>query len=1164
MSDAKTKAQLAPSASKQTPQPGAKAQTPQPPNPAANTATAAAAASASVPANASGETACELGPDMGVIPAGSIGLVIKVGKAANIRGAKGEKVSSFIKVQMADFDYKESAVAADTSAPDYNFVHDQIFHVDENLVDTIANKKLTITLIESLPKEKTQILGTTDMLLTQFLKYPPRDPNAPATTPYLLPQLSIRETLSINYLNPKLLPPPAKEGDPNNQPELTVEVSLSGPLIPPEVVEQGNFLYFRLDDLFPVPDEWTLKDGNEKDLNSNIYSYAVSFVLPAESVPERVVTITGGSLMHCEAVIPDVPAIGAQPIYAPKPADSNATPGSTLGDGEGSGTLGEAIDGLNVSTLTLGAPVSTGAVGGSSSGAVAGGDGPAGDAALPGNSAKQSFKRVSWGGAGAAGGIPTGAIAPPPYIVWVPPEAVVKLREKIVAKCALDVEFFREMQPKFAHVMDPNAAKYRGKASIDINSLMYPRVTGLRGRFYLDLMDGSVGGGADAAVDHSTGKGKKGGGKEEGAHADSNIYKALGSHIGLEITLEKPLLDKKKLQPISKSVTDFIPRRTIPANMLLQKRSEKADEMFRDQVQEIVKNLVKEYQATLEGLATATAAAAAEAPPEPENVGFENFDIVHPKALDEEQKRKKKFLFHLNKSGAYFNFKEQLKSSVVNVVRERFRKKSPFVSQAELQLFLSELYVYLLDQMHICMHKMFKDVEAAFIDPSVLRTADFGMLKSFADQNELDHDVPMAASYHQERIAKYEDSLQTWFDYGAFCMRSLQMSKGVECFREILSRNSKHVPSLLACGAICTSLEKYEEARVYLVTAVDLQPKYVLALTMLGLYYEITGEEMESEQYIQEAVKVFKTSTSEEKSDYTGILMLKAAEFLVQIHATRLADSALANALLRLGPSVSPYLLLSQLELQRGNPSVAVDHIKSAMQVRQDDPDVWAALGHLQYRQRVWGEAQNSYETVLSLPNEPTNLPLIYIRLGFLYLKSLGSITKKVSDRTYAEVELAKRAKTMYIRACELKPSSQSWTGVAKACILLNQYEEAEESLSEANVRNNRDSEGWAYLALLCLIQDRQFEAGQCISQALHYKLKNPEVLRLTGIAFLEKEQAAPAAECFRLALEADPKDAVTRANFAKAVELQSKDYLKTTFSEIVMPADLKEKMGVK
>ena len=71
------------------------------------------------------------------------------------------------------------------------------------------------------------------------------------------------------YLNPKLLPPPSKEGDPSNAPEITIEASISNPLIAPEIVEAGNFISFKLLDMYPVPEDWTLKEGTEKDLNSS-------------------------------------------------------------------------------------------------------------------------------------------------------------------------------------------------------------------------------------------------------------------------------------------------------------------------------------------------------------------------------------------------------------------------------------------------------------------------------------------------------------------------------------------------------------------------------------------------------------------------------------------------------------------------------------------------------------------------------------------------------------------------------------------------------------------------------------------------------------------------------------------------------------------------------
>ena len=68
--------------------------------------------------------------------------------------------------------------------------------------------------------------------------------------------------------------------------------------------------------------------------------------------------------------------------------------------------------------------------------------------------------------------------------------------------------------------------------------------------------------------------------------------------------------------------------------------------------------------------------------------------------------------YELNTSGKYFAYKEQLKHSIVKIVREKFMKTSVFASPEDLQQFLSELYVYLIDQMHVCLGKFLSLNEA--------------------------------------------------------------------------------------------------------------------------------------------------------------------------------------------------------------------------------------------------------------------------------------------------------------------------------------------------------------------------------------------------------------------------------------------------------------------
>jgi len=81
--------------------------------------------------------------------------------------------------------------------------------------------------------------------------------------------LTITKTAQINYLNPRLLPAAKADDDLAKLPEFTVEATISNFLIDPEIIEHGNFINLHLNDIYPVPDEWSLKEGTEKDLNSS-------------------------------------------------------------------------------------------------------------------------------------------------------------------------------------------------------------------------------------------------------------------------------------------------------------------------------------------------------------------------------------------------------------------------------------------------------------------------------------------------------------------------------------------------------------------------------------------------------------------------------------------------------------------------------------------------------------------------------------------------------------------------------------------------------------------------------------------------------------------------------------------------------------------------------
>ena len=277
-------------------------------------------------------------------------------------------------------------------------------------------------------------------------------------------------------------------------------------------------------------------------------------------------------------------------------------------------------------------------------------------------------------------------------------------------------------------------------------------------------------------------------------------------------------MNKKKLKEVTKSVQEYIPKRYGPAESIYQKRAVKAASDYKIKITELVNQLIGEYRKALKL--------------ELELSGYESKGKLNSQSPQDEEKRKKIFMFHLNKSGAYFNMKEELKFAVVQIVRERFRKKSPFAAKMELQLFMSEVYVYLVDEMHKVISNLYGDnaVECSMDDNAL------DSLKSFADDAEWNREIQLAARYHQERVAKFNENLTTWFDYSTFCMRNLLEDIGQEGLKEIIGRNDQHLEALLAYGMICYCEEKYEESKALIDQVLKIKPDSVVGNTFMVCY----------------------------------------------------------------------------------------------------------------------------------------------------------------------------------------------------------------------------------------------------------------------------------------------------------------------------------------
>lgn len=115
------------------------------------------------------------------------------------------------------------------------------------------------------------MLATCETRLSNFLEYPRVELADTMTSVATPPAKKFSKSLSLQYLNPKLLvAQKGVEAVEDVIPELEIELSISDLLLSPQVVDEGNFMTIKLDDVLPVPEEWSLREGSEKDLNTSM------------------------------------------------------------------------------------------------------------------------------------------------------------------------------------------------------------------------------------------------------------------------------------------------------------------------------------------------------------------------------------------------------------------------------------------------------------------------------------------------------------------------------------------------------------------------------------------------------------------------------------------------------------------------------------------------------------------------------------------------------------------------------------------------------------------------------------------------------------------------------------------------------------------------------
>ncbi|NWX47794.1 CFA70 protein, partial [Steatornis caripensis] len=597
----------------------------------------------------------------------------------------------------------------------------------------------------------------------------------------------------------------------------------------------------------------------------------------------------------------------------------------------------------------------------------------------------------------------------------------------------------------------------------------------------------------------------------------SQQYVEAGTFLVMEIKLDKALVPKRLREELTRRVKQMIPPRPpLPART---GGAEKAVEDYHNRVTNIAVAILSEYHELF-----------GKRPPAQGAIDHQTL---------EEQKRQ--LNFELNSSGKYFAFKEQLKYAVVKIVREKYLKTTAFETQEQLQAFLSELYIYLVDQMHTALNRVLRGEAPSHTPPS---RATQEQLWLFAREAEVNKDYKLASLYHQQRLAQDQRNIRYWLDYGAFCLLLEETTKAQECFRRALSLDPCDIPSLLLCGVVAVMLQHYEEAEVFFEDACCLEPSSVVAWTLSGLFYELQDNNIQAEMSFREAKKLQQAQLAKERS-VPGAAEGEGGEKHVSAGHGRSG---------RPGPEECLPASRGNLAPETPDPRLASCKETSAhgsfpFYLFPVSADSCSKLGSL--RQALclplMVPTSGLMETrFLAAPSPGSGLGQ---RPCTIFMKAVEFLMKVNA------VQFVRRALAHELLSLQGRPSCAYYLALAQTYLLKEDFSKCEECLREAVRIDYVNPNVWAQKGHLCYLKRDFGEAKECYERAISFVEDAADMhfvcLRL-GSIYLEEKEYGQAKQtyllacknsascltwlgvgiaCYRLEEMVDAEDALSEAN---------------------------------
>ncbi|XP_076664825.1 cilia- and flagella-associated protein 70 isoform X2 [Andrena cerasifolii] len=448
------------------------------------------------------------------------------------------------------------------------------------------------------------------------------------------------------------------------------------------------------------------------------------------------------------------------------------------------------------------------------------------------------------------------------------------------------------------------------------------------------------------------------------------------------------------------------------------------------------------------------------------------------------------FTQYLYRTGVYLSLRSTLRSKVTLLLDQRFKMPPNLVHSSETQNFITSVYTYLVEQMHLAINKI---VEGRYVE-DLPKSVDSDSLYFYAEEAYEFGDWEKAKYYYTTVIMANKEDSRPWTKYAIFLKKIGHLQRAMEACLEAIALNRRDVIALLVYGGILFESQKYRESEIFLRAITELYPRFLQGWVILHLFYMRTEYCPGIDLTLRIAQKCMQDKHQEIQLYEEPLLWamvhcpqdniyMITATFLLKLHLCEFANIALAQELSNSTRSTH-FLYYMAVEHYLSNRfEDALSHLEEAQCNYGMDYSISSLMGHCYFKIGN-KKAIECYEFAHMLFDRPNDLHLVEMRLGYHYYNT----------------EDYDRAKRMFLSACDTSPTAETWLGAGLSYFELGEFEDAETALSEANRLDNRNPDIWGYLCLLNITLRRYDEFSQCYREMVKNNLKNRKLwLRITN-----------------------------------------------------------------